>query len=1272
MKIMIVKKWITSMLVCALLFNFIVPKSYAADEVSSDNYRIMVSMGDSYSAGEGIEKFYGQEKQLKDKVLYHDWLAHRSQESWPGRLTIPGVSGTMKEHKYPDSLNGVNWYFTAVSGAKTEHINNKQDKYYHKEIIGRPTFVYDGTEYLDAQIDIFKQIPKNETDYVTLTMGGNDAEFTKVVEICAGGTYKNIGKLYEQLETTWDNFYKKDGIRQHLLEAYRDISAAAGKQARIIVAGYPRLFNETGAIVFIHRTEAEAVNDNVSKFNDEIEKIVNECGDNFYFVPVEDKFKDHGAYSDEPFLNAIMIGPRSEDITDLISSEGIMRASAYSMHPNAKGAQAYADAVQEKINKIEGMHIKGRVIDEDGKPQVGMYVYLIDENKNVLPVAMTGYGGYFEADSGGSSFLGIKSIEFWDERGCVLASTAASDLGYGMNDLGTFTVPAKDDDSTWVIELPSEETEHNSKDFAKVLKEYKKSVKTLDKNTFRMVLDADINIFATDGRQKESAQETVYLSANIKNNNKKNMEMSGDCSVSGLGQRIAYSYYYQDGETYYDYSSPRRQKAKATTRPLEAFANYQFEIKNEDVIDGWQDGNTIYLTVDGSVLALDALLGEILGQSYNCHCDSVTIALKTDEKDRPQEMRLLYTIVMDVDGINASINYVESLSFSQYGEAVIQKPDNMDVYDGSASRPAENSKLEIIDTREQQEDTENKENVEQPIDDDEQPIIDYQTAYKKVLQDYLDVSAIPSEEYFYNLEQYEVQYPNVNHVVMQDYHTSYHESPGAEGVDEDFSLYYQMYDIDGNGTPELIIYRAFHEMYICDIYAFDGHSAVKLLPDITLLEEIDYESYYLHIQENGIFRLSSGDWDYYRISSDGYSLEHCEYEEAPEVWGTDESPLELLVGDVDENSSTVDNYSALLDMFYDNISTNWEYYQPPEYYYNSADSTEYVSYIIPQYYSDDDGSILGYTFIDLDGNGVSELLIGTIGDEYDEILDLYTIVDGEVIHLASSGERYLYELCDDNTIYLYSGGGAGASGYDHYCIQDGKKQLEVLESIQRELVSWGDEPVNNWYYATEEYYDRELEYIDETKRELIDEDTANEIINSWPERVGFELTPFAEYSPQSVDSYNSFDEEEDDFDYPSIPDNALYYNEHYYAIYNYKEEGLESFDEVVEFCSDLGGNLAVINSDEENARLYQYVRDSGLSVAFFGYTDEYDEGNWYWIDGYSDYENWADGQPNNGATNKLRNPENYAEFAKSSSDGTWGDAPFGKNTYHFICEWDYS
>lgn len=99
--------------VCILISLFPV-KTYAEEDEA--DYKIVVSLGDSYSSGEGIEPFYGQDKPISERVKDQDWLAHRSENSWPGRLEFP--QGVLSDETNKD----IYWFFRATSGAVTRSI----------------------------------------------------------------------------------------------------------------------------------------------------------------------------------------------------------------------------------------------------------------------------------------------------------------------------------------------------------------------------------------------------------------------------------------------------------------------------------------------------------------------------------------------------------------------------------------------------------------------------------------------------------------------------------------------------------------------------------------------------------------------------------------------------------------------------------------------------------------------------------------------------------------------------------------------------------------------------------------------------------------------------------------------------------------------------------------------------------------------------------------------------------------------------------------------
>ena len=347
-----------SALLCACLLLALAPapaSTARADEEEKQGRMIMVSLGDSYSSGEGIEPFIGAYKPMKERQDDFNWLAHRSENAWSGMLRLPGVSGTMADHW------DANWYFVASSGATTENIKRtgsavvdpktgrregQQQKDYDRDWVS-------GTRFLPGQLDVFYETPgldRFDVDYVTMSIGGNDVDFVGILTKAATKTILST-ELYDYIDEKLDHFYDKGGVYYDLKAAYRRVAEAA-PNAAILIAGYPELLDYEGKGALFNRYEAYYINGAVRIFNLRIQTLINELreeGMNIHFVSVESAFRGHQAYSDGNYLNPLYFGPglKDQDLT----SWGI--TSAYSMHPNYDGARAYAECVQKKIDELE-------------------------------------------------------------------------------------------------------------------------------------------------------------------------------------------------------------------------------------------------------------------------------------------------------------------------------------------------------------------------------------------------------------------------------------------------------------------------------------------------------------------------------------------------------------------------------------------------------------------------------------------------------------------------------------------------------------------------------------------------------------------------------------------------------------------------------------------------------------------------------------------------------------------------------------------------------
>ena len=318
---------------------------------------VVVSMGDSYSSGEGCPPFYGSRLAKKGTGELRDWAAHRSQASWPGRLDFG--SGPLSGQK--DS----NWLFVASSGAESRHIyrDRQAKRYYPKSAwqdLARTPYETEKLPRQDYILDLLRDRGVG-VDAVTITIGGNDIGFTKTVQSMALHHLDPAGP-WAALRAGWEKY--NSSAKGSIAKAYREIRKKAGEGAVIIVAGYPPLLAERTTALW-EEPWAVLVNDNVVRFDDELRSLVERMDEReggngrIVFVDVSEYFGGaaHAAYSDHPWINKIML-KRSEDLGPGLPS------SAYSIHPNwcgkrscgdkkpDCGVSAYAIAVQKEINKL--------------------------------------------------------------------------------------------------------------------------------------------------------------------------------------------------------------------------------------------------------------------------------------------------------------------------------------------------------------------------------------------------------------------------------------------------------------------------------------------------------------------------------------------------------------------------------------------------------------------------------------------------------------------------------------------------------------------------------------------------------------------------------------------------------------------------------------------------------------------------------------------------------------------------------------------------------
>ena len=353
---------LTAVLLAAVMMLGIASPGFALAEPNARRGKepIMVSLGDSYSSGEGVEPFYCAGS--ADRYTQPDWLAHRSRLSWSGRLQLNDSMGNRlvmyqnkayysNKTKSYDSFSKNNWYFVASSGAVTASLKGTQNKSFDHDPSNEEPFDHSSVT-LDPQLKVFESIEPGTTDYVTMTMGGNDAHFADVFVYAAFNcSFLNVNGMDNYLNNIWDEFYNgTNSIKNRLIRAYNDIHNAAGNQADIIIVGYPKILPKNGFLLFSAK-EAKSINASITKLNREMQTITQSlCTEDFkiHFVSVEKAFEGHEIYTGA--VKAYINGIKFVRANDLSQTQVI---SSYSLHPNESGVRAYAACVQECIDQIE-------------------------------------------------------------------------------------------------------------------------------------------------------------------------------------------------------------------------------------------------------------------------------------------------------------------------------------------------------------------------------------------------------------------------------------------------------------------------------------------------------------------------------------------------------------------------------------------------------------------------------------------------------------------------------------------------------------------------------------------------------------------------------------------------------------------------------------------------------------------------------------------------------------------------------------------------------
>ena len=213
-----------------------------------------------------------------------------------------------------------------------------------------------------------------------------------------------------------------------------------------------------------------------------------------------------------------------------------------------------------------------------------------------------------------------------------------------------------------------------------------------------------------------------------------------------------------------------------------------------------------------------------------------------------------------------------------------------------------------------------------------------------------------------------------------------------------------------------------------------------------------------------------------------------------------------------KEETKADPYDAVLAHYYKQATTGWP---SPEY---EGQTVSYMFYEFP-YLDPAEPKDIGYAYVDINKDGQKELLVSRLIPEGDlsVIYDLFTVVNGKAVHIASSGERYQFWLCEDDTLNYYGSGGASDSYQAHYTLKNG--YLWMLEFIHTTdqlfegvyVPYYGkDLDTREYEKAAAEGKEAEEAFTHENMK-AISQAEADRIVDSWPAPKEIKLTSLADY-----------------------------------------------------------------------------------------------------------------------------------------------------------------
>ncbi|MBQ3358876.1 MAG: hypothetical protein IJG47_08260 [Microbacterium sp.] len=316
----------------------------------------IVALGDSFSSGEGTSAgdgsdfFRGSDHHGSDPNSQN--ACHRSPYAWPYKIDVPNVSGSASVGTLASTNDSrLDFHMLACAGAETKNMypTGTSANYATDQQFGERTQLDRG--FLDAN-----------TTLVTMTIGGNDVGFGPILKACitspgvlaSPATECKVDPAPAETEFSGTIEQMVDSrlaaLPGKITSVLQEIKQRAGN-ARIILLGYPTLFENGTLCVALSESNKSWLNSVSQRLNQALTKAAFDAGTYVTYESPQYRFSGHNVCADNPALRRLVLTTTPGDAGTWIQPPNAagFGISAQSVHPNQFGTDLYAQAANNAV-----------------------------------------------------------------------------------------------------------------------------------------------------------------------------------------------------------------------------------------------------------------------------------------------------------------------------------------------------------------------------------------------------------------------------------------------------------------------------------------------------------------------------------------------------------------------------------------------------------------------------------------------------------------------------------------------------------------------------------------------------------------------------------------------------------------------------------------------------------------------------------------------------------------------------------------------------------